>query len=57
MLLAWGVLAESQLKLERPRAERFEFGFLAGEKLVRGTDQDSEHRGKQEAEPRSAWGA
>ena len=42
MLLAWGVLAESQLELKRPRADRFEFGLSAGEKLVRGTDQDSE---------------
>lgn len=45
-----GRIGESQLELERARAERFEFGLLAGEKLVRGTDQDSEHLGKQEAE-------
>jgi hypothetical protein len=34
----WSILAEGQLKFERPGAERFELGFLAGEELVCGTD-------------------
>ena len=44
------VLPESQLKLERAGAERFELGLLAGEELVGVADQDSEHQGEQEAE-------
>jgi hypothetical protein len=56
-LALWSVLAESQLELERPGAERFEFGLLAGEEPVRGADQDSEHQGEQEAEEWSDRGA